>query len=596
MREADNESAAAQSLGSDEILFGDREQADVTLRSISDGVLSTDALGFVTYLNPVAESLTGWSMGEALGRPAVEVMRIVDEITGAVLEHPLMVAMRQNRVAKLAPHALLVRHNGSTLPIEDSAAPIHTVRGQIIGAVVVFRDITAARAQEAKILHLAEHDILTNLPNRHLFNDRLSQAIFAAKRCDKKLGILFLDLDRFKNINDSHGHSVGDRLLQSVANRLMGCVRLSDTVSRLGGDEFVILLSDLTLARDAALTAEKIGALLREPHSIDGHSLFISSSIGIVTYPDDGVDAETLLKNADLAMYLAKECGRNGYQFFEPKMRAEARRRQSLEQDLRQAIQSGTLELHYQPTVDLTTGLITGAEALLRWQHPSRGLVPTDALVSIAEESGLIVGIGAWVLREGCRQVVAWRLAGFCLPRIAINVSAVQVSTGGLEASVRDALAESGLTAGTLALELTETCMTRGSQATRIALKGLKRMGVSLALDDFGTGFSSLSHLIRFPIDILKIDQTFLKGLPHNGRHRSVVTAVISLARSLSMGVVAEGIETHEQCAFLKEHHCQEGQGFLFSKPVSAARFSSMIDSAARPFTFTGCSSGGQPG
>jgi diguanylate cyclase (GGDEF)-like protein/PAS domain S-box-containing protein len=557
--------------------FSEGKPAEIMLRSISDAVISTDRHGRVSYLNPSAERLTGWSISDAIGHAATEVMKVADEFTRAPLVHPLMVAIEEDREAKLAPHALLIRRDGTAVPIEDSAAPMRSELGSVVGAVAVFRDITASREFDAKLQHLAEHDSLTDLPNRVLFNDRLSQAILAAKRYGKRLAILFLDLDRFKNINDTHGHSIGDRLLQSVAKRLSGCLRYSDTVSRQGGDEFVILLSEFSNPGDARQTADKIATVLNEPHEIDSHVLYVTASIGIVTYPEDGADPETLLKNADLAMYMAKDSGRNSHQFFEPTMRATARRRQSLEDDLRRALKMQELSLHYQPIVNLLTGQLSGAEALLRWKHPSRGLVPTKELIAVAEDSGLIVPIGAWVVKEGCQRMQQWLRSGLHIGRLSVNFSPAQIGSSDLVMIVAQALNASGLEPKRLELELTETALARRSRSTADALKALKLMGVSLALDDFGTGFSSLSHLIRYPIDTLKIDKSFLQGLPGNPRNCSIVSAVLSMAKSLNMRVIAEGIDTASQLAFLRKQDCLEGQGFFFSEALPANQFADLL-------------------
>jgi diguanylate cyclase (GGDEF)-like protein/PAS domain S-box-containing protein len=410
-----------------EALFEEKERAQVTLNSIGDAVMSTDMRGNVTYLNVVAESLMGWSREEAAGHPVDEVFRIIDGITREVLPNPLALAIRENKTVGLTPNCLLIRRDGVEAAIEDSGAPIHDRRGQVTGAVMVFHDVSAARALSARTSYLAQHDSLTDLPNRMLLNDRLAQAMALAHRHRQKLAVLFLDVDRFKHINDSLGHGIGDRLLQSVSQRLHACVRSSDTVSRQGGDEFVILLSEVRHAEDAAIIADKILLALRAPHRIDKHDLHVTVSIGIVTYPEDGTEAETLMQNADFAMYDAKERGRDNYQFFNPEMSVRAGERRSLENGLRHAIERQEFVLHYQPKMNLDTGAIVGAEALIRWHHPKRGLVPPAQFIPIAEDCGLIVPIGRWVLREACRQARGWQDAGLPLKRVAVNVSAVEL-------------------------------------------------------------------------------------------------------------------------------------------------------------------------
>jgi diguanylate cyclase (GGDEF)-like protein len=447
----------------------------------------------------------------------------------------------------------------------------------VTGAVIVFHDVSAARQLSQRMSHLAQHDSLTDLPNRMLLSDRITEALGLAQRYGRKLAVLFLDVDRFKHINDSLGHVVGDRLLQSVAQRILACVRSSDTVSRQGGDEFVILLPEVAHAQDAAVTAEKILAALRAPHRIDDHDLHLTASIGIVAYPDDGVDAETLMRNADYAMYQAKGNGRDTYQFFMPDMNVRAVERQSIECGLRQALERQEFVLHYQPRMDLEAGSILGVEALVRWRHPGGGLVLATQFIEIAEESGLIVPIGHWVLREACRQARVWQDAGLPPMRIAVNISTVELRAKEFVANVRAILKETGLAPRYLELELTETFLLQDANCTVEVLEALKSMGVQLALDDFGTGYSSLSYLKRFPIDTLKIDKSFVRDLATDLEDASIVSAVISMAKSLHMEVVAEGVETREQLAFLQRNNCPAGQGFYFSPAVAADELSKVL-------------------
>jgi diguanylate cyclase (GGDEF)-like protein/PAS domain S-box-containing protein len=562
-----------------EALFEQKERAQVTLNSIGDAVISTDASDHVTYLNAVAEGLTGWANDEAFGRTLEEVLRIVDATTRKAVQNPLSLAIRENKTVALAPNCILVRRDGIETAIEDSTAPIHDRRGAVTGAVMVFHDVSVARAMTLKMSYLAQHDSLTDLPNRVLLYDRLREAIALSSRYGRKLAVLFLDLDRFKHINDSLGHIVGDRLLQSVAHRLITCVRSSDTVSRQGGDEFVVLLWEVKHAQDAAITAEKILTALREPHQIDGHELHVTGSIGIVTYPDDGTDAETLMKKADFAMYHAKDVGHDNYQFFKSAMNIRAMERQALEDGLRHAIERGELSLHYQSKIDLATGVIVGVEALIRWRHAERGLVSPGEFIAIAEACGLIVPIGRWVLREACRQSRAWQLAGLPPTGIAVNISAVELRAPGFVAGVRTILQETSLNPRCLELELTETALMEDSRSVAVVLKELKNIGVLLALDDFGTGYSSLSYLKRFPIDALKIDRSFVRDLTTNEDDAGIVTAVIGLGRNLHMQVVAEGVETKEQLAILQEYGCPHGQGYYFSRPLPALEFGRLLES-----------------
>jgi diguanylate cyclase (GGDEF)-like protein/PAS domain S-box-containing protein len=561
-----------------EALFEEKERAQVTLNSIGDAVMSSDVWGNVTYLNVVAENMTGWSREDAAGHPIAEVFRIVDATTRDAAPNPMVLAILENRTVCLTPNCVLLRRDGVEAAIEDSAAPIHDRRGRVIGAVMVFHDVSTTRALSHRMSYLAQHDSLTDLPNRVLLNDRLTQAMAIAHRYRQRLAVLFLDMDHFKRINDSLGHDIGDRLLQSVAQRLLGCVRSSDTVSRQGGDEFVILLSEVTHARDAAHCAEKILLALSTSHRIDSHDLHITASIGIVTYPDDGTDAATLMKHADFAMYHVKDSGRNNYEFFEPDMNVRAIERQSLENGLRYALERREFVLHYQPIVNLQTGAIIGAEALIRWAHPQRGLVLPQQFVPIAEESGFIVAIGRWVLRAACHQMRAWQDSGLALTRIAINISAVELRARDFASGVSAILMETGLAPHCLELELTETFLMQDSKSTAAVLLALKDMGVQLALDDFGTGYSSLSHLRLFPIGILKIDQSFVRDLTTDADDASIVTGLISMGKNLHMRVVAEGVETREQLAFLREQSCPEGQGHYFGKAMDADEFTQLLE------------------
>ncbi len=559
----------------EEALFIEKERAQVTLNSIGDAVISTDITGNVTYLNVVAERMTGWPQAEAKGQPFTDVFRIVDGVTRETLRNPMDLAIKENKPVGLTSNSVLIRRNGFEASIEDSAAPIRDRGGHVTGAVIVFHDVSEARSMVLKMSHLAQHDYLTDLPNRLLLNDRLTQAISMARRRRQQLAVLFLDVDRFKNINDSLGHLIGDKLLQSVARRLTTCVRGSDTVSRQGGDEFVVLLADVDHAKAVGYGAAKILSALAEKHCIAEHDLNVTLSIGISLFPGDGEDAETLLKNADAAMYHAKENGRNRYQFFKQDMNDRAVERQSLEGSLRQALARQEFVLHYQPKVNLVTGAITGAEALIRWLHPVRGLLSPKQFVTIAEDSGLIVSIGQWVLREACRQAQAWQNAG--LRPIAVNISAIEFRREDFLADIRGILRNTGLDPHYLEIELTESVLVQDVESTMAVLHALKALGVQLAIDDFGTGYSSLSYLRQFPIGTLKIDQSFVRDITTDNGDATIVSAVVSMGNSLKLRVSAEGVETQEQLAFLKAEHCEEGQGFYFSPPVDAEAFAELL-------------------
>jgi diguanylate cyclase (GGDEF)-like protein len=425
--------------------------------------------------------------------------------------------------------------------------------------------------------HLAHHDFLTNLPNRVQLNDRLAQAISLASRNERRLAVLFLDLDRFKAINDTLGHAVGDRLLQSVAQRLIACVRNSDTVSRQGGDEFVILLAEVEHQQDAARIAEKILRALAAPHQVGEHALYITTSIGISVYPLDGLLAEELIKHADTAMYHAKEKGRNRYQFFKSEMNRRAVERQFIESSLRQALTTGSFRLMYQPKVDLRSGRIAGIEALVRWPHPERGMMYPAQFIPLAEECGLIVTLGEWVLRAACRQARTWLDHGWKFERMAVNLSPAEFNHGDLLARICAALGDSGLPPEHLELELTEGVLMDDVNGAIALLERLRSLGVHLAVDDFGTGFSSLSYLKRLPIDVLKIDQSFIRDVVENASDSVIVSSVIRIGNSLGQQVIAEGVETEEQYRFLKLWHCEQAQGNYFSAPLEAAAMERLL-------------------
>jgi diguanylate cyclase (GGDEF)-like protein/PAS domain S-box-containing protein len=561
----------------EEALFVEKERAQVTLNSIGDAVACTDIAGNITFLNLVAEKMTGWPRQEVGGRPMAEVLRILDATSRETIPNPMELAVEKNRTVHLPLNCVLIRRDGFEIPIEDSVSPIHNREGQATGAVIVFRDVSVAQAMALQMAHSAQHDFLTGLPNRMLLNDRVSQAIVLAHRHMKKVAVLFLDLDGFKHINDSLGHPIGDKLLQSVAKRLVDCGRSSDTVSRQGGDEFVVLLSEVEQSDDAAITARRMLQAVAEPHSIDQHDLHVTASIGLSIYPDDGLDAETLIKNADTAMYQAKENGHQSYQFFKPAMNVRAVERQSIEESLRRALERQEFALQYQPIINLGTGEITGAEALIRWTHPTRGPVSPAQFIPIAEDCGLILPIGNWVLREACKQARAWVDAGLPLASMAVNISAMEFRDEHFLEGVFAVLKDTGLDPRSLELELTESVLMKRAESTESILKTLRARGVQVAVDDFGTGYSSLSYLRKFPIDALKIDQSFVRQITTAPDETTIVTAVISMGRSLKLRVVAEGVETQEELAFLQAHQCDEAQGYFFSRPLPPEQFARLL-------------------
>jgi len=458
-----------------------------------------------------------------------------------------------------------------------SKIPLKNRRGEIIGTMGISHNITDRKQAELRIRYMALHDTLTGLPNRVLLEDRLAQAIAPAARNQKSVAVLMLDLDRFKNVNDSFGHYAGDRLLEEVSVRIQATLRDSDIVARLGGDEFVIVMPFVNSTLDIEIVAQKVLAALGEQFQIDGHSLHISGSIGISMFPTDGESPGTLLQFADAAMYQAKEKGRGVYCFFAPELTEATRRRQKLENDLHQACARGEFVVYYQPLISTELGSITGVEALLRWFHPEEGLISPAEFIPQLEELGLIVEVGEWVLRTACMQNVAWQKEGLQPVRVAVNLSAQQFYRGDIVATVERVLRETGMEPEWLELELTEGLTLDDSESTIKIMHDLKRIGVSLSLDDFGTGWSSLAYLRKFPLDRLKIDRSFMRDITSESAAEAVVRSIISLASNLGLGCVAEGVETHQQRDYLQKQMCHEMQGFLYSPAVPGTECGDMM-------------------
>jgi diguanylate cyclase (GGDEF)-like protein/PAS domain S-box-containing protein len=466
--------------------------------------------------------------------------------------------------------ASILRANGVQIPVE-----IHANRPMPNEPLIqaFFRDISAIQQSRKELQYLAHHDPLTKLPNRLLFHDRLGHALELARREGRQIAVLFMDLDRFKNVNDTLGHPIGDKLLQEVAKRIKSRLREEDTLARLGGDEFILLVEQRGDAQEVVMIAQKLLEAFVQPFAVDGHDLYLSASIGISLFPMDGQNATTLVRNADMAMYRAKEQGRNNFQFYTRELTTGAIERVALETALRRALKRGELLLHYQPQLDLNSGLLIGAEALIRWQHPEMGLVLPDRFIHLAEENGLIRPIGEWVLFNACDKMRSWREQGFMLPRIAVNLSGHQLKKAGFVEMVRHVLRETGVEPGWLELEITESFIMSQAEEAISMLDELKEMGVQLAIDDFGTGYSSLSHLKRLPVHKLKIDRTFVEGIPQDSNDVAIARAVIALGNSMQLSVIAEGVETEQQQDFLRAEGCDEGQGYFYGRPVSAADF-----------------------
>jgi len=449
--------------------------------------------------------------------------------------------------------------------------------GTSLRVIGTYIDISASKEAEQRILHLASHDTLTGLPNRDLLQDRIHQSIAQAQRGNHPAALLFIDLDHFKHINDSLGHDMGDLLLKEVAQRLVTSVRSEDTVARQGGDEFIVLLPSMSDAQDAGILAQKLLADLMAPYQIRGKELHITASIGIAVFPDDGEDVESLLRNSDIAMYHAKAAGRNNYQFFTQKMNQLAAERLALSTDLRHALSRGEMLLHYQPIIDIGSGKLAGIETLLRWQHPEHGLISPLKFIPLAEETGLIMPIGEWVLESACAQLKAWHNQGYDVPRLAINLSAKQFRQKSLAQSIARILREAGVAADNIELEMTESLLMEDTDEVAENLKQLGNMGLGIAIDDFGTGYSSLSYLKRFTISTLKIDRSFVMDIATNPDDAAIVTAIIALAHSLQMKVVAEGVEAATQLDFLRQYGCDRYQGNYFSPALTATEMAAHL-------------------
>jgi diguanylate cyclase (GGDEF)-like protein/PAS domain S-box-containing protein len=531
----------------------------------SEGIIVTDADNRIKTVNPAFSRITGYEPEDVIGLdPKVLSSGRHD---AAFYRH----LWKQVETRGFWSGEIWNRRkDGVVFPEWLSIVVIRDDAGKVEEHVAVFSDISQRKQDEEQIRRQANYDALTGLPNRSLFFDRLNQAVISARREHWLLALLFVDLDRFKAVNDSFGHVVGDEILQEVADRIQVCIREADTVARFGGDEFVVLLHDLTEVNDAALVAEKIIDRLSAPFTIVGREVFLGASIGITVYPVDTEDPEAMLRHADMAMYRAKEAGRNRYQFFTVGMQEQVRERVELEQDLRLAVERGELELNYQPIVDSSSGRVHSVEALLRWKHPNYGYVAPDTFIPLAEETGLITGLGDWVNNEACRQLRVWQDSGIDLG-ITINISSGQRGGGFSSWGFAAVLKEHGVSGQRLTLEITESLLMDDSEEVVNWLNGFKELGVSLSVDDFGTGYSSLSYLKRFPVDVLKIDRSFISGLPHDTEDTSLVEAILAMGSSLGLSVIAEGVETEPQLRFLQERNCHYFQGFYFSKPMPAS-------------------------
>jgi diguanylate cyclase (GGDEF)-like protein/PAS domain S-box-containing protein len=554
------------------------EQSRERFRSLaemsSDWFWEQDAELRFTYVSPGAQARLLDRPDELLGKRRWEIGLIEGVTAEQWEEHKALLEARQ----PFSDFMYRYRFRGEMRYASISGKPMFDAQGQFIGYRGIGRDITAQRENEARIHYLARNDELTGLANRSSFQEQLAHAIRQSQRHGRAIAVLFIDLDRFKNVNDTLGHGAGDTLLQEVAKRLATCLRESDTLARWGGDEFVAMLEEVDSANDVAVVARRVLEALATPYLSDDREFVITASVGISAYPDDGHDAQSLLKAADIAMYRAKEAGKNNFQYYSPQMNVHSFERLTMEANLRRALERGEFLLHYQPKIDLRTGALSGAEALIRWQHPDMGLVSPMQFIPLAEETGLIVPIGAWVLRTACAQARTWQELGFQSLRMAVNISSRQFKQAGMLDEVVDVLDQTGLDPDLLELEITESMlMDDDPKKTEALLNELKAIGIHLAIDDFGTGYSSLAYLKRFPVSTLKIDRSFVKDVPLDADDVAITLAIVGLAHNLRIRVTAEGVETEAQRAFLRRHGCDEIQGYLVGRPLPVEEFEKLL-------------------
>ncbi|MEQ4311477.1 EAL domain-containing protein [Pseudomonas syringae] len=558
----------------------DLRMAATVFEHSTSAILITDPAGYIVQANEAFTRVSGY-----------EVAQVLDQLPGMLTVETEQEAQMRHILKQLDGRGTwegeirLRRRNGEHYPAWVGITAVVDDEGDLASYVCFFSDISERKASEDRIHRLAYYDALTHLPNRTLFQDRLHSALQQAERQQAWVVLMFLDLDRFKPINDSLGHAAGDRMLQEMATRLLACVDIDDTVARMGGDEFTLLLQP-AITREAALNraihvAERILTSLVTPFVLEGREFFVTASIGIALSPQDGNELSQLMKNADTAMYHAKECGKNNFQFYQADMNATALERLELESDLRHALEQQEFTLYYQPQFSGDGKRLTGAEALLRWRHPRRGLVPPNDFIPVLEELGLVVEVGDWVLAEACRQLKHWHQARVRVPKVSVNISARQFSDGQLGKRIAGILEQTGLSPACLELELTESILMREVEEAMHILDGLKNLGLSIAVDDFGTGYSSLNYLKQFPIDVLKIDRTFVDGLPSGEQDAQIARAIIAMAHSLNLSVIAEGVETHEQLEFLRQHGCDEVQGYLFGRPMPPGQFEAQFSNDA---------------
>jgi diguanylate cyclase (GGDEF)-like protein/PAS domain S-box-containing protein len=565
----------------EEVLFNDREPAPINFARDADAQIFADISGHIVVLNSIAEKMTGCLLKESAGRHLSEIFRIVDATNRKAILVPMAKSASDDGKEKPPLNCLLIHRDGHEFFIEHSVSLVHNHEGKAAGAVIVFHEVNFRRAQPKRLAHWAEHDVLTGLPNRLLLDERVGQAISLARQHGGHAAVLFLNLDSFRQITSSLGHRAGDQLLQSVATRLRDCLRSPDTVSRLEGDEFVVLLQHVHRPENAAATAARLLQAVAASHFVEHQERHVTASIGVSVYPEDGLDAETLIRNADDALRQAKKNGIHSYQFYRPEIKAGAVEHQSIEAGLRLALERNELALHYQPKFDLKSGAISGAEALARWIHPTIGSVPPGQFIPIAEESGLILGIGSWVLRKACMQARAWADAGIPAKTMAVNVAGTQFQSEDFLDDLFAILGATGLAPESLELDLTESVLLTNPERTAFVLKALKDRGVQVSVDNFGTGNSNVSSLQKFPLDALKIDRSFVRKITTVPDGTTIVRSIIGVGQSLNLRIIAQGVETADDLEFLWEHDCDEAQGNFFSRPVPSEQFASLMQPKA---------------
>ncbi|MBJ7549615.1 EAL domain-containing protein [Marinomonas ostreistagni] len=559
-------------------LIDEKERIRITLNSIGDAVIATDTHGIITFLNPIAENMTGWSLDKAIGEPIETVMPLIDSESGECMQNPIRVALAEERVVGMALNCALGTTVSNAIAVEDSAAPILSHDGQISGAIIVFHDVSEARAMAIKMTHLAQHDSLTNLPNRLLLRDRAQQSIKLHETTNQKLAMVMVDLDDFKAVNEVVGHEVGDMVLQQVAYELKKKLKLEGNLFRPGGDEFLILLSNLSSSIQVTRFINKLMSIFQSKWEAHGKTFKITVSVGVSVYPEDSLDLDELYRHSESALFSAKAAGKNQFKFYNQKLEKKLILKQQLEQSLHSDTDHQQFEVHYQPKINIHTGHIIGVEALVRWRNSDGELIPPSDFIPLCEESGLIIPLGEYVLTKSCEQAVLWREMGIEIV-MAVNVSIIQFEDPQFLNSLVRILETSGISPNMLELELTESVLAKDINYARALIERIRDLGIKVALDDFGTGYSSLAYINGFPLDVLKIDQSFVRNMLRSKTDQTIIAAIIQMANGLNLKLVAEGVETQEHADELKEMGCTIMQGFFFSKPIPAKQVTAQLQS-----------------